>query len=139
MGATDAQERLIADSQFGGGLTTWAPGTWYIGLSTTTPNDDGTNFTEPTVGGYARVGLVNDTVSWPAATTTSGVTKKTNGVKATFPNPTATWGSISHYGLFTALTGGTPAYTFPLDAPITVRSGNTPVEFDIGQIVLQFD
>lgn len=140
MGATDARERLVADSQFGGGATTWAPATWYVGLSKTTPNDDGTNFTEPTgVGSYARAPLTNNSTNWPAATTTSGVTKKTNGAKATFPNPTADWGLQTHYGLFTSLSGGTPEYTFPLDAAITVRNGNTPVEFDIGQIVIQVD
>jgi hypothetical protein len=139
MGASDARERLIADSQFGGGATTWAPGTWYVGLSTTSPNDDGTNFTEPTGGSYARVGMANDAINFPAATTTSGVTQKSNGTKITWTNPTATWGLMVNVGFFTAATGGTPEYSYPLDVSITVQNGNTPVEFDVGQLVWAWD
>lgn len=129
----------MADSQFGGGVTTWAPATWFLGLSTTAPNEDGTGFTEPTGGSYARVSVTNNTTNFPAATTTAGVTSKANGAKFTFTNPTGTWGAIGYYGWFTASTGGTPQYWNPLDAAITVRSGNTPVEFDIGQMVMTWE
>jgi hypothetical protein len=140
VGATDARERTIADSQFGGGATTWAPATWYLGLSTTTPNDDGSGFTEPTGGSYARVAITNNATNFPAAVTSSdGVTTKTNGAKFTFPNPTGTWGAIVYYGFFTASTGGTAQYVAPLDAGITVRNGNTPVEFDVSQLSMSFD
>ena len=76
--------------------------------------------------------------NWPAATTESGVAVKRNGTKITFPNPTGDWGLITHYGLFTTSSGGTPQYSNPLDSPITIRSGNSPVEFDIGNLVLTF-
>jgi hypothetical protein len=139
MGAHDARERTIADSQFGGGSTTWAPATWYLGLSTTAPNDDGTGFTEPTGGSYARVAVTNNSTNFPAASTVSGITTKANGAKFTFTDPTGNWGQIGWYGWFTASSGGTPQYSNPLDAPITVRNGNTPVEFDIGQLVMRWD
>lgn len=139
MGAHEARERVIADSQFGGGSTSWAPATWYVGLSTTTPNDDGTGFTEPTGGSYARKAVTNNTTNFPAAETVSGVTRKRNGTKITFTNPTGDWGVITHYGLFTAATGGTPEYSNPLDAAITVKNGNTPVEFDVNQLVMTWD
>lgn len=139
MGATDTQERAIADSQFGSGVTTWAPATWFVGLSTTTPNEDGTGFTEPVGSAYARVSVTNNTTNWPAATTTSGVTSKANGTAFTFPNPTGNWGAVTHYGLFAASSGGTPLYWNPLDASISPKSGNTPVQFDIGNLVLTFD
>lgn len=141
VGASDARECLIADSQFGGGATTWAPATWYMGLSTTSPNDDGTGFTEPTIGtfAYARVAITNNATNFPPAATVAGVTTKKNGAKFTFPNPTGTWGQILAYGLFTAATGGTAQYTNLLDTPITVLSGNTPVEFDVNQVVIPVD
>jgi hypothetical protein len=139
MAAVDERERLIADSQFGGGATTWAPATWYLGISTTIPNDDGTNFTEPVGGAYARVALTNNATNFPAAVTTSGRTTKSNGAKFTFPNPTANWGTASHYGFFTALSGGTVQYHNVLDTPVTIRNGNTPVEFDIGQLVMDWE
>lgn len=136
MGAHNSRQRAIADSQFGGGATSWAPATWYLGLSTTNPNTDGTNFTEPVGGAYARLAIVNNATNFPAATTVGGITTKANGIKFTFVNPTGVWGLIAYYGFFTALTGGTPEYSNALDAPITVRNGNTPVEFDIGQLVM---
>lgn len=136
MGAHSARQRAIADSQFGGGATSWAPGTWYLGLSTTNPNTDGTNFTEPVGGAYARVAIVNNATNFPAAQTVGGITTKSNGTKFTYVNPTGVWGLIAYYGFFTALSGGVPEYSNQLDAPITVRGGNTPVEFDVGQLVM---
>lgn len=136
MGAHSARQQKIADSQFGGGATTWAPATWYLGLSITGPNTDGTNFTEPIGSAYARLAVTNNVTNFPAAVVTAGITTKTNGAKFTFVNPTGTWGLIVYFGWFTALTGGVPEYSNALDAPITVKSGNTPVEFDIGNLVM---
>ena len=138
MPAHPTRDRAIADSQFGGGATSWAPATWYLGLSTTAPNEDGTGWTGPVGGSYARVAVPNTAASFPAATTVDGVTTKTNGIKLTFPNPTGSWGQIGWYGWFTALTGGLPEFSNALDAPVTVRSGNTPVEFDVNQLVMVF-
>ncbi len=137
--AVDARERLIADSQFGGGATTWAPATWYLGLSTTVPNEDGSNFTEPVGGAYARVAITNNATNFPAATTSAGTTTKTNGAAFTFPNPTGTWGLILYYGFFTAASGGVPDYVGALDTGITVKSGNTPVQLDIGAMSLLWE
>lgn len=135
MGATAARERAIADNQFGSGT----PATWFLGLSTTTPNDDGSGFTEPAIGAYARVSVTNNVTNFPAASTVDGITSKTNGTKLTFVNPTGTWGAILAYGWFLASTGGTPEYWNPLDASVTVRNGNTPVEFDVNQLVMTWE
>jgi hypothetical protein len=142
--ATDARERLIADSQFGAGVitisaVTYAPATWYLGLSKTTPNEDGTNFTEPVGMGYARVAVTNNFTNFPVAVTALGVTYKTNGAKFTFPTPTGVWGLLTDFGWFLTSTGGVPEYTHPLDTAITVQSGNTPVEFDVGQLEMVWD
>lgn len=132
MGAQNARERTVLDREFGSAT----PATWFLGLSTTAPNDDGTNFTEPVGGSYARVSVTNNATNFPAAATVSGETTKTNGAKFTFVNPTGFWGVAVYWGLFTTLTGGTPEYSGALDASITIRSGNTPVEFDIGQWII---
>lgn len=136
MGAHYDRQRSLADSQFGGGSTTWAPGTWYLGLSLTVANSDGTGFTEPVGGAYARLAVLNNTTNFPAAQTIGGITQKWNGAKLTFANPTGTWGLIGWYGWFTALSGGTPQYSNQLDSAITVRNGNTPVEFDVNQLIM---
>jgi hypothetical protein len=139
MGATLGREAIIADSQFGGGSSTWAPATWYLALSTTTPSNDGSNFTEPSGGSYARVSITNNATNFPAAVNDNGVTKKISGAKFTFPNPTGAWGTVTHFGFFTASSGGTVQYWQALDASIAPKSGNTPVEFDIGQLVMIVD
>lgn len=144
MGATDLRERLMADLVFGAGqlvvnTVTLTPATWYLGLSVTAPNEDGTNFTEPTIGAYARAAVTNNLTNFPNAATVAGVTTKKNGAAIAFPNPTGLWGAIIYYGWFTVATGGTPEWTAPLDTPITVQAGNSPVQFDVGQLVMAFD
>lgn len=134
MGANDSRERALADGQFGSG----SPATWYCGLSTTTSGDDGSGFTEPSGGSYGRVAVTNNVTNFPAATTVAGRTVKRNGTKITFPNPTGSWGTLSEYGWFLTSSGGQPEYTNPIDAPIAPRAGNTPVEFDVGEMEMEF-
>lgn len=132
------RDRLIADSQFGGGATTWAPATWFVGLSTTTPAKDGTGFTEPVGGSYARSSQTNNATNFPAAVTAGGETTKVNGTNTVFANPTGNWGLVTHFGYFIASSGGVVAYWFKLDAPIPCASGSTPVQFDAGGLILRF-
>lgn len=139
MSMTEAQERLAADSMFGGGATTWAPAIWYLAGSLTVPADDGTGFLEPSGNAYARAAITNNSTNFPAAATADGVTRKTNGAKFTLPNPTGPWGTIIWWGLFAAISGGQPRWIGEMDASISPRSGNTPVEFDIGQWIVTFD
>lgn len=139
MGATAPREIIIANHQFGNSVTTPSPGTWWLALSTTIPNDDGTGFTEPSGGGYTRKQIANSTASFAAATTTNGVTTKANLIPFTFADPTGTWGLIVAYGWFDVQTSGTVQYWNPLDAPITVKNGNTPVEFEAGQLIMSFE
>lgn len=139
MGATSNREQVVANSQFGGGATAFAPGTWYLGLSITTPSDDGTGFTEPVGNAYARLAIPNDSTRWAPATTSDGVTRKANSGKFTFVNPTGAWGQIIHWGLFLTSTGGSPEWVGALTSPIAPRNTNTVVEFDVGQFVLTFD
>ena len=146
MAAIDERERLMADSQFGAGALTanavaLTPATWYLGLSTTSPNEDGTNFTEPVGGAYARVAVTNNVTNFPPAQTTAGVTTKRKGVALIFPNPTGLWGNIGWFGWFTVATVGTglPQFHNPLDTPITVQNGNTPVQFDVSQLIMSWD
>lgn len=145
--AADNRERLIADLQFGAvagtalvlGGVTYVPATWYLGLSKTTPNEDGTNFTEPVGMSYGRIAVPNNFTSFRLAVTNLGVTTKANAINLKFVDPTGTWGLLTDYGWFTTLTGGIPEYHHPLDTPITVQSGNTPVEFAPDQLEMVWD
>jgi hypothetical protein len=133
-GAIDVRKRLIAASQFGAGATPYAPATWYAGILLVRGNADGSGFSEPTigVGAYARVAITNNVTNWPAPTTVGGVTVTTNGTKITWPNPTGLWGKMVAIGLFDVSTGGLPQYSQPAKTELTIQSGNSPVELDIG-------
>jgi hypothetical protein len=140
MGAIDERERILADSQFGAGADgIYAPASWFLGLSTTEPLDDGSNFTEPSGGAYARVEGFNQTFNFPAAVTTAGQTVKTIVGTFNFPDPTTDWGVIGWFGWFTAATGGVPQFWYPLEVAITVKAGHKPVVIRPGSISMIFD
>lgn len=70
------------------------PAKYFIGLSTSAPNADGTGVTEPTGGGYARVELTM--MSKP----NKGVIDNKEDV--VFPISTADWGTLTHYVIYDA-------------------------------------
>jgi len=78
----------------------------YVGLSSTTPGEDGTNVTEPSGGGYARVATVAG--DWNAATLADpSVLDNLNAV--TFPVATADWlaaANLTHAVYYDAATAG---------------------------------
>lgn len=75
------------------------PAKYYIGLSSTAPAMDGTGVSEPaSSAGYKRVELT--VLSEPA----SGVINNTAAVS--FDESTANWGTMTHFVIFDALTGG---------------------------------
>lgn len=133
-GASDPKLRALLDADFGSGT----PATWYLAAFLTLPADDGTGYAEPSGGSYARISLTNNATNFPVATTTSGVTEKANGVAFVHANPTGDWGLIIGWGLFTVSTVGSGVcqYSNLLDGSITVRSGQTPVQYDVGQWVI---
>lgn len=74
------------------------PAEYYIGLSSTAPTADGTGVTEPTGGNYSRVKLTY--LGEPV----NGVI--TNSSLIEFPESTEDWGTMTHYVLFDAVSGG---------------------------------
>lgn len=91
----------------------------YIGLSTTTPTETGTNFTEPSAAnGYERI-----KISVMGAASDAQIS---NNKIITFPLiKNNSWGTVSHFGLFSSESGGTP-YLF--------GAINTPVELPVGYL-----
>ena len=121
-GFTDTLENEVLDHVFSRATYT-APATLYVGLSTTTPTDAGTNFTEPVGNGYARVAVTNDATNFPAAV--GGA--KSNGTVITFPQATPSgWGTITHAGLFDAASNGNLLAFGALTASLAVNANNTP-------------
>ena len=103
--------------------------TLYIGLSTTTIADDGTNITEPSGNNYARVAVTNNATNFPA----SSGGAKSNGVGITFPTPSGSWGTVTDFFISDADTGGNIYGADALAAPQTIGSSNI-VSFAIGDL-----
>lgn len=95
----------------------------YIGLSTTTPNADGSNFTEPSGGDYARaiIGLSLQPATQVMGVPVDGYVENTAIIF--FPEATASWGTLTHFGLFAGSSGGSPLIFGALTSPIAVSSG----------------
>ena len=94
--------------------TTWTTFTPYLALSTTTPTDAGTNFTEPTGNGYAREAV---TFSAPS----DGVTANSGEITMTASG--GNWGDITYAGIYDASTAGNLICYAAL--VVTINDGDT--------------
>lgn len=101
--------------------------TIYIALCTADPTDAGTgsSITEPSGGSYARVASPN----WSAAASRT----LSNDVVITFPEATASWGTITHWAACDASTAGNMIAHGDLSASKTIGSGDN-ASFAIGDI-----
>jgi len=104
------------------------PANLYLGLGTS--GSDLGIVGEPNGNAYARV-LHN---SWNTAANRASY----NNGNITFPTATGTWGLISHFGIFDALTGGNLLLWGTLLHTKNVIAGNTP-GFLNGDIIPQFN
>ena len=128
-GFTNTTETAVLDHIFGKTAYT-QPTHLYVGLSTTTPIEAGTNFTEPSSGAYARVDT--EPTDWNAAV--SGDPAITDNASViTFPTATASWGTVTHFGIYSASTGGTLILWGALTANKTIDTDDTP-QFAIGAL-----
>jgi hypothetical protein len=133
-GASDFLEAEILDQIFGASAYV-APVTLYVALSTTAPTEAGASFTEPVGNGYARVAVTNNLTNFPAAVAGA----KSNGTQITFPAATgAGWGTLTHFGIWDASSGGNLLCFAPLTASVLVVAGDTP-RFPIGDLDITLD
>lgn len=116
-----------------GGTSITAPATVYVALFTATPGEAGPG-TEVTGGSYARKAVTNNATNWPASTAGS----KSNGTDITFVTPTASWGTVTSFGIFDAATSGNCFYYGDLALPKAVASGEV-FAFLAGNIVITED
>jgi hypothetical protein len=135
--ASDYLENKIIDHQFRSG--TWAkPTALYVALFTAAPSDIGGG-TEVVGGasGYARVNVPPLDTNWKATQggvvgASSGSTGTTsNNVPVTYPAPTGNWGTVTHFGLFDAPTGGNLIIWDALTAPRTIINGDPAPSFPV--------
>lgn len=111
---------------------------YYIGLSTTTPTEEGSNFKEPTATEYKRVKL---SVMGTAGNPYSGQIQNDDIIF--FPEAITSWGTITHFGIFTSLTASsapTPIYWGKLNAEngVTIAAEYVPI-FRAGALKIGLD
>lgn len=118
--------------------TNLAPPTTYVALFTSDPTDAGSG-TEVSGGSYARV-QVNpnggSSPTWDSAAVDAPGYKVANTHDITFPAATAAWGTVTHFGIFDAASGGNLLYHGALDTSKAVGSGDT-FKFAAGDLVLR--
>lgn len=105
---------------------------FYLGVSTADPTDDESGLAEPSGNNYARVSIASD--AWNAA---SGGDKD-NADVFTFNAATGSWGTLSHWAIFDASTGGNIVIYGSLTASKAIDNGQT-LRFSAGSIVLSAD
>ena len=94
-------------------LTTTA----YVSLHTADPGNTGTS--EVVGGAYARQGPITFTQAG------SNPTVASNSAILTYPAATAAWGTITNFGIWTAVSGGTFQGSGALTTSKAVNSGDT--------------
>lgn len=139
---TDYLENKILDDLFRAtGYT--PPATLHVGLLTAAPSDSAAG-TEAAGGGYARVAVVSATTAWNntqgnttgASTGSDGTIE--NAAAITFPTPSASWGTVTHFGIYDAASGGNLLVYAALAASKTINAGDA-VSFAAGALSTQID
>lgn len=106
------------------------PSNIYVALSTADPTDSGSGMAEPSGNGYARVACN----TWDAAASREA----SNTGAVTFPAATGSWGTITHWALFDASSGGNMLAHGSLSVSNAVVNGNV-VSFAAGQLSLSWN
>ena len=112
MSFTNFLETEILDHVFAGAAYT-APSTKYIGLFTAAPGETGGG-TEVSGSAYARQTM---------AFSTSGDTTS-NSAAVEFPTATGSWGTITHVGIFDAVSSGNLMVYATLTASKAITTGD---------------
>lgn len=117
--------------------------TLYVGLLTAAPSDSGGG-TEVSGGSYARVAVSSSLSNW-AGTQSAGSTVASSGSSGqtsnngaiTFPTPTAGWGTVTHFGIYDAASGGNLLFYGALTIAKTVNQADT-VTFPAASLSITF-
>ena len=139
---SDYLENKLVDHLFRA-QTLAAPATLHIGLLTAAPSDSGGG-TEVSGSNYARVAVTSSLANWAgtqaaASTTASSGTggQTSNNAAITFPTPSGNWGTVSHFGIYDASTGGNLLFWGALTIAKTINQSDT-VSFPAASLTITF-
>ncbi len=130
---TNFAANKVLDYNFGSSSYS-IPVNWYLGLSTTTINQEGLGVTEPAGAGYSRVAVPNDKST---GFSTANLSKLSNLQAITFPESTASWGTITYIFLSDAQTGGN-IWFFEALSPSRQVGAQTQVIFPSTKLEINF-
>jgi hypothetical protein len=120
MNATDYLEGQIVAHLFRTASFT-KPTTLAVALFTSAPTDS-TAGTEVSGGGYARQTLNPLDANWAAPSAGNGVTSNSSVIN--FGTASASWGTVTHFAIYDATSGGNMLVWGALSASKTVNSGD---------------
>ena len=128
---------------FGQSKSLTASGNCYLALSTTTPNADGSNFSEPYTDaegndtGYARVQInINEAQQYTNKMSVPTDGAIVNNMEITFPEALVNYpADVTHFGVFDVKEGGTPLYTHALTTAVEPYTAQ-PVSIEAGEVLL---
>lgn len=121
------------------------PTNLYLALFTENPTDAGIGL-EVFGGSYARVNIACSPTNW-AATDGPGTTNvpstgvlgiTSNNINIAFPAPTADWGTVTHFALMSASSGGTPLIYGSLTTGVTINNGDPAPTYPPGTLQITF-
>jgi hypothetical protein len=129
-GFSDYLEGNLLDHVFSiGAGSAYAQPSLYVALSTADPGETGAGLAEPAGNAYARVAFAD----W--ARTNNTVSNNSN---VTFPEATGNWGTITHFAVMDASTGGNVLMSSTVSPSQSVISGNTML-FKTGNLTVSLD
>lgn len=109
----------------------YAQPTLYLAVSTADPTDAGTGVSEPSGNGYARVATAP--ADWERTTN-----EISNANQLSFPEASGSWGTLTHFALFDAATGGNMIAHAPLTTSKAIAANET-LRFPAGNITVTLD
>lgn len=114
---------------------------FHMGLSTAACSDSSVG-TEVSGGSYARVSVARSLANWAGTQSAGSTTASTgtggqtsNNIAINFATPSAGWGTVTHFFIADAASGGNIILCQALTASKTINSGDT-VSFAIGAMTV---
>lgn len=118
------------------GSSTASPATLYFALHTADPGPAGTG-AEVSGGAYARIAISCNTTNWTAPADNGALRRIQNAVQQAFAAaPTAGWGTVTHWGLWTASTAGNLVVYGQLDASRQILAGDLAPALPVGLLAV---
>lgn len=144
---TDYAENKLIDAVFRG-QALGAPATFYVGLATAASSCETGTITEVSTSGtgYSRAAVTSSLANW-AGTQSSGSTTASSGSGGQTSNnstimigstATGSWGSVTHFFMADASSGGNIWVCQSLTTPKTINTSDPAPTFSAGALTVTF-